>query len=429
MVGYPPHPAQTPIETLQAGLRPVDFGPRLLARLMDGFLALIAQAGVGYLIWSILDRKIIDTLGIIGSIVFLLWIGFSLWAILGKGARLAGLFLGQRWVQVAGARKSGWAVLGKFLAQAGLGIVTLGIGEAIISMVSGKPPLRRTWFDRITGLVLVTGRPTGRVPAMQAPQVTDQVRQVQLPDHRPLPPVGAPAPFDFGPGSGTPARPGVPTPQPTQGPIADVGVGAVNAGFIASLPFGSSGEKVAPPHSPAERPQAPMVVRERTFGVDPEQPGGSPTAPPPPRPEAAQAADHTVLAPHEGVAAAPVPTLHLDDGTPIELSTSVVFGRDPLLPPDLASGRAYPLTDSTMQLSKTHVAIGADPGGVWVVDLFSTNGVRVAHGGGPAESIECGKPVVVGIGGRIEFGGRSVRVGAGRVGSGRVGSGRVGSEG
>ncbi|HHV22635.1 MAG TPA: FHA domain-containing protein [Propionibacterium sp.] len=126
-------------------------------------------------------------------------------------------------------------------------------------------------------------------------------------------------------------------------------------------------------------------------------------------------ADHTVFAPHAGSpdGASPgtgQPWLRLDDGSRIDLGTAVVLGREPVAPPDVPTATPHAVVDPTMRLSKTHVAMGRNPDGVWVLDLYSTNGVRVAHPGADVTAVTPGQSTPVPVGSRIEFGGRSLEV-------------------
>ncbi|MDO5498062.1 MAG: hypothetical protein Q4F67_00085 [Propionibacteriaceae bacterium] len=315
-------------DALAPGLTPVPTGARIGARLLDTFLAALALAGVTWLALELLAGWVPSFVGILGGLVFLVWFVGSLWAVLGRGARLGGLFLGQRWVQADGEGAPGGAVLGKLLAQAAIGALTFGIGEPILSLASRRPPHNRTWFDRITGLTLVTGTPVPQLARPVGPFQPDHlnVRQIDMPAHH-----------------------------------------------VTVAP--------APPAPPAPLPGHPA----------------------PPDPWA------TMLAPH-GSRVRPTPWLLLDDGTRIELDSTVVLGRDPASPPGMTGATPRALTDPRMELSKTHLAVGPDPAGVWALDLHATNGVRAAGPGEVPVPLPPGEPVPLAIGARVEFGGRWLEV-------------------
>lgn len=392
-------------------VRSVPLGARLGARLLDGVLALLAHAGVGWLVYSVVVRRVIDTGGIIGGIVGLAWLVLSLWALFGKGARLAGVFLGQRWIAMSDGRKSSGRLLGKFLAQAGIGLVTLGLGEALISLISARSPDSRTWFDRVSGLRLVTTDHGPAPAAAPPPPPTQQIHSVGFQGFG----GGTPGSLHQGPSGALP--PG--GRQPWQGgstgsqpPIASVGA-SVHGGFVDSTPWSkpAAPAQAATPPPPA-RPDRHVDVVPLQARVGSEPPAAAPQGPRtpmPPAPQPAPASDQTILAPHAG--AERTVWLRLDDATRLDLTNSVVIGRDPLLPPDLATATPLAMTDPTMQLSKTHVALGSDPGGVWVVDLYSTNGVSItppqAAGAAP---VPPGQLVVAAPGARIGFGGRWAEV-------------------
>ncbi|MDO5683782.1 MAG: FHA domain-containing protein [Propionibacteriaceae bacterium] len=360
---------------LPPGFQPVTRGARAGARILDTVLSALGGLGAAWASNEWLLLQTLTPLGIAAVVLFVGWAGLSLWAILGRGARLGGLLLGQRWVRLPSGERSGGRLLGKLLAQSALGLVTLGIGEPIISFATFRADDHRTAFDRWLDLFLVA-------PARQQP---------------------APPP-----------RPPAPSPSGSQQPgsITQVGVRHTNAEFIESLPW--RGDQVAQPVNAPTPARRPAVVRRRP-----------PTRPPPPRqapaaphggaaqtPGAAGSVeDHTVFAPHaEGAQNVRPLWLWLDDGQRVELTGTVVFGRAPATPSDLQNVTLRALPDPSMRMSKTHLAIGIDPAGVWIQDLHSSNGVRVTHPGGAATTLSPGESTPSPVGSRIEFGGRWVEV-------------------
>lgn len=70
------------------------------------------------------------------------------------------------------------------------------------------------------------------------------------------------------------------------------------------------------------------------------------------------------------------PVVVLGDGTELDLSRPIVFGRDPIAAEGYADAALRRLDDQTV--SKTHAMIGLEGDRVWVVDLDSRNGVTLA---------------------------------------------------
>ena len=72
------------------------------------------------------------------------------------------------------------------------------------------------------------------------------------------------------------------------------------------------------------------------------------------------------------VAAASRPTVVLDTGETVRLDTPVLLGRDPGTIPAVPNARPHQVRDAERSLSKTHLAVGSDEAGVWVMDCHST---------------------------------------------------------
>nr|NLI49961.1 FHA domain-containing protein [Propionibacterium sp.] len=154
-------------------------------------------------------------------------------------------------------------------------------------------------------------------------------------------------------------------------------------GLITATPF--SGAVPAAPAEPAASP-APLPVRSMR-SVDAEE------------------ADRTQLADPGDPAG---PGLYLG-GTALSLVPPSVLGRNPAAPgshPD-----AVPLPVDDPLASKTHLLVGRDEQGPWVIDLHSTNGVSVAPAPGVApQRIQAGRKVHLAAGAAVTFAGHSIAV-------------------
>lgn len=96
------------------------------------------------------------------------------------------------------------------------------------------------------------------------------------------------------------------------------------------------------------------------------------------------------------------PTLVLPDGRHIELDDDVVLGRAPIAPESSPSARSISLSVPT--ISKTHVLIGHDDDGVWLVDLHSSNGTEVLDATGASERAVPGYRLAVAAGSHVRLG-------------------------
>jgi uncharacterized RDD family membrane protein YckC len=158
--------------------------------------------------------------------------------------------------------------------------------------------------------------------------------------------------------------------------------------------------------------------------------GGSPFAPPPPRPLPPPRFDQaSPVAPSPSVFAAavspfaesaPAPAqvvrhrleVVFDSGRREVLDGTVIIGRDPA-PSAMDRGAALiSIDDPTMSVSKTHMAIGLDGDMPWIEDRNSTNGVLLTTRGETLRIVP-GKRVRVGVGASVRFGDRTVTVVAG----------------
>ena len=67
----------------------------------------------------------------------------------------------------------------------------------------------------------------------------------------------------------------------------------------------------------------------------------------------------------------------LPGGAEVPLDTAVLLGRDPVAPEGVRGARPIAVRDPQKTVSKTHVLLTPDPGGVRVRDLNSTNGTTL----------------------------------------------------
>ncbi|MDO5678261.1 MAG: FHA domain-containing protein [Propionibacteriaceae bacterium] len=98
--------------------------------------------------------------------------------------------------------------------------------------------------------------------------------------------------------------------------------------------------------------------------------------------------------------------LRLDDGREVELNVTVLLGRNPQKGPDDPEVHLVPASGDGRMISRTHVLIGTDPRGVFVVDRGSTNGTALVTAAGVLEPSPAGVQTRVGEGRQVSYGNR-----------------------
>ncbi|MCE3291228.1 MAG: hypothetical protein K0Q84_165 [Arthrobacter sp.] len=114
-----------------------------------------------------------------------------------------------------------------------------------------------------------------------------------------------------------------------------------------------------------------------------------------------------------GQEAPPVAVLRirLDDGRDFRLERSVLVGRNPAAAAGEAHAQLLAVPDPGRTISKTHLHLLTDGGGVWVTDRNSTNGSAVTTPDGARTALQPGVPSFVSPGTTVHFGDRTFDVG------------------
>ncbi len=176
-----------------------------------------------------------------------------------------------------------------------------------------------------------------------------------VPPPPPPPPVAIPA---VPPVPAIPAGPAAPMPP--------------QSGLVTGIP-GSRPAQQAPPPPPV-RVNAPPVVAQ-LFAEDDDL-------------------DSTRIS--QASATARPWSLVFSDGQSMSVDSAIVIGRDPVIPPTLAGGRAVPVSDPWKSVSKTHAILQVRDGMLWVTDLHSTNGTSITNAVG--EAMPCPPEVAMPVG-------------------------------
>lgn len=149
-------------------------------------------------------------------------------------------------------------------------------------------------------------------------------------------------------------------------------------------------------------------------------PGGFPAAPPPGWPPSAHSQASAGLTSaddggtriarrNEGAAQASW-IIRLDDGREVPVGALVLIGRNPQPRPGEEGARLVKAGENGRMVSKTHLAIGQDERGLFVMDRGSTNGTAVANSGGEYEPCPAGDPVRLREGQVVSFGEHTLTV-------------------
>jgi uncharacterized RDD family membrane protein YckC len=195
----------------------------------------------------------------------------------------------------------------------------------------------------------------------------------------------------------------------TGAPPVAVPPGAVPPGAVGSgpVPSGAPGSAAPPGSAASAGSAAPPASGASPLGAQ-QAPDG--------RYAASSAADgegsaETQLAAppgqQGGAAAAPPQTgwlAVLDDGRELLVTGLILLGRNPQPQPGEEDAQLIKIADETRTVSKSHLAIAVDSGGVFVIDRGSTNGSTVTTSSGVSTRCAAGKMVRVAEGSIVSIG-------------------------
>lgn len=383
---------------------PASYGRRCAAALVDGALALVvlgatvavalvvagpgASAVAGWAPGEPVPGSAVSAL--LAGVVAVGVLALAQWLVHGtRGWTVGRLALGVRTLDVESRRPVGpGRVLVRGLVVAAGGLVA-GVGAVVVllSPLFDRTGRLRGWHDLAAGAEVLDVRdspgrdrvPAGAwsVPPLAPRAATDDrdARDVPAWSHA----VGAPAP-----------------PSPA--------VGVPTTGLVGDA--GADGRLVLAPLAPTRQgpdldTRAMPVVRPVTlaFGLHPELEVTRPSRerlPVPPEPPASGAVTSPASA-----------EIELTDGRRVTVVRAALVGRNPAAEGDVQLIR---VVDPTRSVSKTHLQIGVEPGGVWVADRGSTNGTVVTLPDGA--QILCGtdQQVRLRVGATVAFGDHGLRL-------------------
>lgn len=383
------------------------------------------------------------------TVVLVAWVMIQWWAYGTRGAGLGYRMTGLQLVRLSDGRPLGWGrmCLRTLILQAATMLVIPGVILAIMLVIQER---RQGWMDLAVGSVCVRRQPRVTAEAPTTPRPVPARQVVGLPAHliqpgfveptpssappaatvAPPPPPAEPIrqvpriashvvpgrqPTTSIPDRGTsqpspsPAQPGamtVPTrpattapatapavrpmePAPPAGSTAD---GHLPATGVGGATFGALQRTTPPPtQHPASRGVAVPRMRPRQVG-DESQEGTRLVAGP-----SARAGDEGWI-------------IRLDDGRQVPLTGTLLIGRDPAPRPTDAAVDLLAAGEPSRTVSKTHLSVGVDSRGVFLVDRGSTNGTAVRGPNGELQPCPPDATVRLAEGQVVSFGERTLQI-------------------
>jgi uncharacterized RDD family membrane protein YckC len=369
------------------------------------------------------------TLGVIGAVIAIGWLGL-IWYTLAVRAASPGLrAMKLQLVGFLDGRPIGPArVFIRALVFWALYITGIGLLIMLIMMV--RHPRKQGWHDLAVTSVMIKERilappvqpARAAVAAAQGPPA--QVGNMSQPQPSG---VRSASPQSYAPGEGYgPASSPVPPPGPRTPPP---GMAPANSGapYAAAVPPGGSASGYAGNAYATPYPGAPYTPSQYRSSPSSQPSGGEPPSPGQlagPGPQAAQSSPPAVSPPREEMpeyaplagdlsnqtaVASSSPyvqdwSILLDDGRRITLEGLVLLGRNPQPKPGEEDAQLIKIADESRTVSKSHLAVGVDAGGVYVVDRGSTNGSTVSTTNGMSARCRAGEMVRVGDGASVSIG-------------------------
>ena len=396
---------------MPAGVTIAGLGARALVSILDVVPLALLSLLVSLLGAQNLPPTVILVVGIAATLVSLGWLVFLWWGYATRGQGLPATWLRIRVLRLADGRPLGWGRwFLRVLVWYGSMIVPIVWLVLVVMMI--VHPRRRGWHDLAGQSVVVQAKgpaaQSAEAPPIQRLAVAS-ANMVSLPAHL----VASRALF---------VAPEAPRPES----VADRGNEPITAlpdfGGPASVPAPSSFAPIAevPWNQWGAQPPAQPPVYPQQIPYD--APGAYPS---PPQPQPVQPAAPLIVAEDDDmtrthlapVGRVPGPPrkatdgwqLRLDDGRRVPVTGLVLIGRNPRPQPDEQAQLVQAGVESRM-VSKTHLAVGLDHRGLYVMDRGSTNGTAIANSGGQFEPCAPGDPVRVREGQIISFGDRYLEV-------------------
>lgn len=422
------------------GVAVAGLGKRVPAALLD-LLPLVIIA-MGWMLVLNFSGSVTATFvsGIVALVVLAAYSLYQWWAYGSRGAGFGAHVMGLRLVGINSGQPIGWWRF--FLRQAVfVGSMITVVGGIALLVFTAIHERRQGWHDMAARSLLVEPRAEAK-PARAGRRRTGETT-VAMPPHvaspfapttehgtwmRDEPDVTRPAWLPTLTSQPSPPSPSArysPAPQPSQ--HSQMSQPPRRSQHSSDSQPAQQTRASHPPSAPEPQPRRSQTTPPGVPQPSPSRPGGwiplptpsSVIEPPPGLPRVRARAfgdqesdDGTRLAvPGGGALPADRPGdegwyLRLDDGRHVELSVTVLLGRNPQRAPDDPPVHLVPAGGDGRMISRTHVLIGADARGVYVADRGSTNGTAVVHPNGQLQPCPAGTQVRVNVGQQVSYGDR-----------------------
>lgn len=418
----------------ETGLPPgVEVGPlgkRLVAYLINISVPVIVSLALVFLLPSTTGALRL-TLGVIGAVITIGWL-VLVWYTLAMRAASPGLRAMK--LQLVGFLDGRPIGISRVFLRAVVfwALYITGIGLLIMLIMMLRHPRKQGWHDLAVTSVMIKERllappvqpARAAVSAQQGPP--PQVRSTSQPQPQPSAVRAAAAP-SYAPGEGyTPAGNYAP---PSSG-MTPAGSGASYAAAVppsgSAVPYGGNAYAAPPqgappqgaPYGPPPYMSSPTSQPSSDELSSPPQPVG----PVSPVPQASPSGASPVYEDRPAFAASPADdsadqtaggphspyvqdwSILLDDGRRIAVEGLVLLGRNPQPKSGEEDAQLIKIADETRTVSKSHLAVGVDAGGIYIVDRGSTNGSTVSTTNGMSSRCRAGEMVRVGDGAIVSIG-------------------------
>ena len=381
------------------GLRAASTGMRATALVVDAVV--VSLITTMCLLPTVIAAQMTSSITIGVAAVFALLgatavVRFEVMELWRRGQTLGMRVVGISWLRWSLPGRPGLNALAKLVVLLVASSLTLGVGAVIIYLIS-EDRSGRSWFDRISDIIVVTTKDAGSGeepsgigaagPAVARGGESFGPQWLALRDE------------DLQPAGSVEAHQ-----APAATRSADASVAASRAeGFITEVPWRSGDPEAQTAFTHQDQmDDSPVVPTVTPVGAkDPRASQDSGTGEDP--------LDRTVARP----AARRAPSLLLDTGQRIDLTATgtLLLGRDPQAVGPWEGARTFAVDDPGFSISKTHIAVIVDGTGVLVEDLGSTNGTSVETPEGTLTSAGEGQRVRAGLGDVIRIGQRRFMVG------------------
>ena len=299
-----------------------------------------------------------------------------------------------------------------------------GIGLLIMLIMMLRHPRKQGWHDLAVTAVMIKERVLAPpVQPARAATYAQQGSPAQVGNSQPQPSgVRAAAAPSYAPGQGyAPAANPVP-PGPTPG-MAPASSGAPYAAAVPpglAAPYGGNAYQTPSAGAPyGASPYGSSPTPQPSGGefYSPVQPAGPMS--PLPQDSPANASPRYEDLPEYAVSPGDFEdqnagghrspyvqdwSILLDDGRRIVVEGLVLLGRNPQPRAGEEDAQLIKIADETRTVSKSHLAVGVDAGGLYIVDRGSTNGSTVSTTNGMSSRCRAGEMVRVGDGAIVSIG-------------------------